>query len=400
MLETIRAYAGERFASAADVEAVREDHCRYYLTFAQRHGTERALRGTSAGEHLARLDAEVDNLHAALGRAVAQPNVAQAVAMAAALGCYWVMRGRYADALDWIDQVLKLPGADAHPALYVRALCAKDRCLWPLGRGAEQAVVGVAAEFIARRLGDPVILSQALQSRAHHEIGAERLEAGDALADEALRWAIAAGDDWEIAEASRAKAIAASRVTDLRERVDRAALLLNDVGNVYEHAGLLADAAYAALRLGSERDATDFAARASPIARTLDSPWILMVNSGNLGLAALLTGQTDTALPAFREELRLCREMVVRPQAYEGLRGMAAIAVADRDDQRAATLVGAADAHRYSNTEDPVVARLEAVFFEPARTRCGTDAWITAARAGSELSFEDAIAYALEEPPV
>ena len=45
MLETIRAYAGERFASAADAEAVREAHYRYYLALAQRHGTDRALRG-------------------------------------------------------------------------------------------------------------------------------------------------------------------------------------------------------------------------------------------------------------------------------------------------------------------------------------------------------------------
>ena len=109
MLETIRAYAGERFASAADVEAVREDHYRYYLALAQRHGTERALRGAGAREHLARLDAEIDNLHAALGWAVAQPSAEQALAMAAALGCYWVMRNRYADAVDWVDQALNLP---------------------------------------------------------------------------------------------------------------------------------------------------------------------------------------------------------------------------------------------------------------------------------------------------
>ena len=233
MLETIRAYAGERFASAADVEAVREDHYRYYLALAQRHGTERALRGAGAREHLARLDAEIDNLHAALGWAVAQPSAERALAMAAALGCYWVMRNRYADAVDWIDQALNLPGADAHPALRVRALCTKARCLWQLGRGAEQPAVVAAAEAIARRLGDPVVLSQALQRRVDHEIDAERLDVADALADEALHWARAAGDDWEIAEASRGKAIAASSIADLRERVDTAASLLTDVGNVH-----------------------------------------------------------------------------------------------------------------------------------------------------------------------
>ena len=129
MLETIRAYAVDVFASTADAEAVREDHCRYYLALAQRHGTERALRGVGAHEHLARLDAEIDNLQSALGWAVARPNAEPALALATALGGYWVMRSRYAEAVAWVDQALELPGADAHPTLRVRALGVKsDAC--------------------------------------------------------------------------------------------------------------------------------------------------------------------------------------------------------------------------------------------------------------------------------
>lgn len=262
-----------------------------------------------------------------------------------------------------------------------------------------------AMEAIARRLGDPVILSRALQQRVHHEIDAvhheidaDRLDAADALADDALHWARAAGDKWQIAEASRGKAIAASTLADLRERVETAALLLTDVGNVRQLAGLLTSAAYTALYLGSERDATDYAARATPIVRALDSRFLRMIHSGNVGLAALLTGETDTASHALREELRLCREMVVRPVVFEGLRGLAAVAVVDGDAKRAATLVGAADRHRYHQAENPVDARLDEMFFEPARARCGTLAWDAAARDGSILSFEGAIAYALDEP--
>ena len=44
-------------------------------------------------------------------------------------------------------------------------------------------------------------------------------------------------------------------------------------------------------------------------------------------LHALLTGETDTASHAFREELTLCRRTVVRPVVFEGLRGLAAVAV-------------------------------------------------------------------------
>jgi hypothetical protein len=115
-------------------------------------------------------------------------------------------------------------------------------------------------------------------------------------------------------------------------------------------------------------------------------------------LAALLTGQNDTASQAFREELTLCHEMVVRPVAFEGLRGLAAIAVLDGDAKRAATLVGAADTHRYERPEDHVKARLDEEFFEPARIRLGVDAWAAANNAGRTLNFEEAIAYALAEP--
>jgi predicted ATPase/DNA-binding SARP family transcriptional activator len=397
MLETIRAYAGERFAATADAEAVREHHYRYYLALAQRHGTERALRGAGAREHLAQLDCEIENLHAALAWATTRPSAEQALALTAALDCYWLVRNRYTDAVEWNDQTLNLPGADANPALQVRALVTKARCLWPAGYGADHPAVLDAAEAVARRLGDPLVLSQALQGRVYHEVDAERLGVAQAYADEALHWATAAGDDWEIAEASRARAIAASSIGELRERVDTAASLLTDVGNFHELANLLTGAAYAALCLGSERDATDFAARATPITAALDNPYVRMVNSGNVGLAALLTGETCSASHAFREELALCREMVVRPLAFEGLRGLAAIAVLNGDDERAATLVGAAGAQRFGTPENPVEATLDGAFFEPARTRIGTDAWNAAARAGGALTFESAIAYALEE---
>src|SRR5205814_7508023 len=136
-------------AAAADVDAVREGHYRYYLALAQRHGTERALWGASAKEHLARLDADIDNLHAALGWAIGQANAERALTMTAALGCYWVMRNRYADASEWIDETLSLPGADDHPVLRAHALRTMAMCLPRSGRRAEQPAVMAALEAIA-----------------------------------------------------------------------------------------------------------------------------------------------------------------------------------------------------------------------------------------------------------
>jgi predicted ATPase/class 3 adenylate cyclase len=398
MLETIRAYATERFAAADHKDAVHERHYEYFLALAQEHGTDRALMSAGRIEHLARLDAEIDNLYAALSWAVDRTSAEPALAMASALGRYWLMRSRWTDAGDWIDRALHRPGADADPAQRVRALLVKGWCLWPAGRRADQGAVFAEAEAIARQLGDPVILSQALQTRADYEAGGGRPDVADPLADEALSWARAADDKWEIACAYRAKARGAGTAAELRERVQQAASLLDAVGNIFQLADLLASAAYGALNEGSDRDARDFVERAIPVVRELDSPFMWMILQGNLGLATLLTSDTEAARNAFCEELTLCRELVVRPIASEGLLGLAAVGAVHGDDHRAARLVGAATAHRYDEPQEAVDARLDALFFEAARTRCGADTWDAAVREGATLSFEDAIAYALEQP--
>jgi predicted ATPase len=398
MLETVRVYAAERLDAATDAERVRVRHYDHFLATARRDGAERVLWGSGGRERLAGLSAEHDNLAAALAWAIGRSDAERALALAGALGAYWLMRGRFAEAAAWGEQALDLPEADDHPALRFSVLHTSFKCLWQMGRAAEQPAVLAALQAIAERLDDPVLRSRTLQLRVDREMDGERLDVADALAAEALHWARTAGDEWEVAEASHGKAIAASSLAELRERVATAATLLTDVGNVHQLANMLTGAAYAALCLGSERDAQDLATRAAHVARALDSRFVRMMNSGNLGLAALLSGETDAAWPAFREELALCRDMVVRPVVSEGLRGLAAIAVLDGDAERAATLVGAADAHRYDNAEDAVDVRLDATFFEPARARCGSDAWTAAARAGGALSFEEAIAYALEEP--
>jgi hypothetical protein len=399
MLETIRAHASERFAATNDREAVRERHYRFYLGLAQRHGTEQALWGARGKEHLAPLDADIDNLHAALGWAVGQASAERALAMAAALSCYWLMRDRYADAVDWVDEALALPGADAHPALRVRLLCIKGVALWVLGRAVEQPALWAEAEAIARALGDPVVLSRALEWRAFSEpAGPGRRDNAERRADEALQCATTAADDWTIAIAAFAKALAAPTAAELRERVENAASLLDDAGNILRLAELLASAAYEALLVSADRDAKAFADSALQIARELDHPATWMLVHGNFALAALLTGDTDAASHAFREELRLCRELVTPTFACEGLLGLAAVAAVQDDVDRAARLAGAATAHVYGPPPDLIQARLDAAFFKGARARCGVDAWDAAARQGAALSFDAAITYAVEDP--
>jgi predicted ATPase/class 3 adenylate cyclase len=412
MLETIRAYAAERFASDADADAVRERHFRHFLTVAERHGTDQLLFGVTGKEHLSRLDKEIHNFDAALRWAVGRPDAGPALAMVGALGWYWDLRERYAaDAVAWIDRALALPGVEDHPAEQARALLAKpflrrgegrrDRPGRPRsgGRIGEGSAILAEAEAVARAHGDPLVLAKVLNGCSAWWSIAGRSDVAATLADEALRCAMAADDEWEIAQAWAKKAAAVSDLVELRERVDRAASLLEDVGNVERLGQLFCNAAYNALIMGGDRDARAYADRAAPIVQDLDNPGTWMDLCGTMGLAALFTGATDAARDAFREELELCRRLIALPNASEGLLGLAAVAVVDGDLSDAARLRGAAGAHSYGQQQDDVDARLEAAFFAAARTRHGADAWDTAVREGARLSFEDAIAHALQQPP-
>jgi hypothetical protein len=161
---------------------------------------------------------------------------------------------------------------------------------------------------------------------------------------------------------------------------------------------LLGTAAYRAIRLGGDQDALELITRAASTAGDTDDASTQMFISGNAGLAALLTGDTDTAQDAFRAELRLCHELVVPAFAAEGLLGLAAIAADRGDVQRAARLSGAATTHGHDQTDPDIRARLAASFFDPARTRERADAWDADVREGAALSFDEAIAYALHPP--
>ena len=129
--------------------------------------------------------------------------------------------------------------------------------------------------------------------------------------------------------------------------------MLEQAGDAYHLADLFHIAGYRALWSGDDDDAAEYLARAVALTRELDDPYLWMLVRGKSGLAALLTDDTAGAAAAFREQLELARELVVLPVAFDGLRGLAAVAARHGDLDRAARLYGAAGAHRYAATGAP-----------------------------------------------
>ncbi|SEB42890.1 Predicted ATPase [Amycolatopsis tolypomycina] len=91
MLETIRAFGGEKLAEAGEAEKFHRAHAEYFLRFAEE--ADPKLRTAEQLEWLARIDADYDNLLAAL-RWSTEHDVTLALRLVPLLAMYWWMRGR------------------------------------------------------------------------------------------------------------------------------------------------------------------------------------------------------------------------------------------------------------------------------------------------------------------
>jgi len=122
MLETIREYALERLERAGDADDTRRRHADYYAGLAER--ADEQLRGGGPA-HLAaldRLEAEHDNLRAALNWSLQTPAAGPAPAdgerattglrLAQALAYFWYRRGHAAEARRWLERAIDLTAED------------------------------------------------------------------------------------------------------------------------------------------------------------------------------------------------------------------------------------------------------------------------------------------------
>jgi predicted ATPase len=108
MLTTIREYAAERLAEAGESDLARQKHLAYFTELAET--AEPYLRRTEQLEWLATLEADHDNLSAALRAAIAAGDAQSAMRLAAATGWYWWLGGRRSEGLELLLAAANLPG--------------------------------------------------------------------------------------------------------------------------------------------------------------------------------------------------------------------------------------------------------------------------------------------------
>jgi tetratricopeptide (TPR) repeat protein len=111
LLETIKAYGQMRLDEAGERDAVRAAHADYFRGLAA--AARERLHGSEQLEWFAALEADHDNLNAAIRHAIATADVATADEMVGDLGWYWWIRGHRRDGLDLVVAALAVPDPDA-----------------------------------------------------------------------------------------------------------------------------------------------------------------------------------------------------------------------------------------------------------------------------------------------
>lgn len=110
LLETIRSYGAEKLARCGEQEAFEARHQDWYLARAEE--AEAGLTGADQLRWLDVLEADHDNLRAALARGGDGPGAERPLRLAAALGHFWLLRGFLTEGRQHLEQTL----ARAEPA--------------------------------------------------------------------------------------------------------------------------------------------------------------------------------------------------------------------------------------------------------------------------------------------
>jgi class 3 adenylate cyclase len=375
-------------------------HCQHYVALVERAEPQLFTRGER--DWLPRLEADVDNLRAALDWSIRRGDPNLALRLAGLSAKFWAIRGTPSEALEWLAAALAAAGEDAPIRDRARArraqvsLLADEGAIYDAhGLRKQTQAMAVEALVLSRQAGDLVGIAEALIELGYYDATGSLPQARRRrFAEEALANAREAQDERLEAHALMERALAAPPSAGAAELAEAEAAL-RKLGSPRLLVSLYNSAAYNAIKEGIPELARPLLDRAIPLISDLGDPVLQMLQQGNTGLEALFSGNITRAEAAFEEQLRLCSEHAVANNlACEGLGGMAAIAAHRSDAERAARLLGAANAIGPVGDAD-VNGQLEEHFFAPGRAEHGRRRWTEARAAGAQLSFQEAIGVAL-----
>ncbi|HEU0042423.1 MAG TPA: tetratricopeptide repeat protein [Jiangellaceae bacterium] len=353
MLAVIRSYAHDHLAESGRLAEVEERHARYYVDLSEQ--AEPELRDRSESLWLIRLDAELDNLRAAIAWATRHRRADEALRLAGALWMYCYLRGRYAEGLGWLESALAVAGptpADDHGSrLRAKALLGSGMLSFLLCRYEPAGQHIEAALGLFRDLGDDAGTALGLQrlgsiareqgdyarATALHRRSLDhyrRLEdvSGVARQHNHLGFVAWLGTDFAEARRQAEAAQAVFRRTDDGEGIAWSLINLGSAalygGELLQAETLLQEAHTLSSRMGYREGVG----------------WTL----SQLGAVARRSGDLDVAVRRLDESLALQHDLGDRWRSASVLEELARLALMRGDAPYAAFLLGTAEAVRTS----------------------------------------------------
>jgi predicted ATPase/DNA-binding winged helix-turn-helix (wHTH) protein len=350
MLETIREFGLECLEACGEVQAVRRAHAGYYLALAET--AEPQLAGPDQTVWLDRLEAEHDNLRAALGWAEESGAVEEGLRLAGALCQFWLVRSYLCEGRERLARLLPLARTSVPMAARAkvltgaghlahnqgdyaaaRALFAESLALWreignkrgiasalnDLGwmawrQGDYTTTRALSAESLAlwQELGETQGIATALTNLGwitHHQ--------GDyttarALFEETLALRLVLEDKRGVAFSLALLGWTRSRQGAYREAaalLEEAIALFRDVGMKQLLAfasSLLAEVSYAQ---GEDEQAAALLEESVTLFRDLGDKYGLAVALNTLGAVVQAQGDARHATALYEESLTLCRAL-------------------------------------------------------------------------------------------
>jgi tetratricopeptide (TPR) repeat protein len=361
MLEPVRQYAGEKLEESGESGTVTRSHAAFFLALAEQAYPE--LRGPRQGEWLDRLEREKGNLRAAMGWALFAGDDDTAARLGWALWVFWWLRGYQREGRRWMEALLEhnLPASLRTIALAVAGTM-------DYTQGYYESCERYMQESLelARGIGDKVRAAHAVYSLGTLALNGQDLETARSWLEEALSLYLEAGDNDQM-------------ISNVRNRLGTLLLIQGDHDRA---AAMLEEGLALARKLGDRLGIND----------------ALYV----LAQVAQARGDHDLAARRFEEGVALSAEMGDRANLGYFLEGLAVVAGVRGEAKRSVCLFGAAEG-LLEAVEAPVYD-----YFEPnrslyertkaaMRTQLGESAFEKTWDRGQAMTFEHAVAYALED---
>jgi predicted ATPase/class 3 adenylate cyclase len=399
MLETIHEFAREKLQESGEAEEIKRLHAGFFFAIAEQ--AEPELTGIRQEEWMERLEAEHDNLRAALRWSLGGGDAELGLRLAGALSYFWYARGHFSEARGWLEEAL---AKTAETLTDARARAFRELGTLAIGQGDYELAEASCGEALAlyRQLKDKKGISLTCVDLGWAATYQGDYERATALFEEGLVAARESKDAWILSHALNALSVMADhlgnfeRAEALREE---GLAVVRRLGDRRRVTAIRHNMALAELAQGNFERAEALWEENLVLGRRSQDRLGIALSCVHLGIVATRRGELERARKLLQEGLVLMGELGIKAGIAQTLESLAGLAGVSGDTQRAARLWGAADALREAVGVPwlPLERKIHLSYLDAIRSRSEEAVWIEAWEKGRAMTPEETVSYALED---